>query len=135
MFLIDKEFTFEASHRLMNHEGKCNRLHGHSWKLTVRMAGNKLQEIGSETAMLVDYGNISSVVKEYVNAKLDHHHLNETFNTNNPTSEYIAEKIYWDLKGMLSRSKKINSLVKLHAVIIEETCTSACCFMEGSCYE
>jgi 6-pyruvoyltetrahydropterin/6-carboxytetrahydropterin synthase len=30
-WLIYKEVRFEAAHRLPYHDGKCQRLHGHSW--------------------------------------------------------------------------------------------------------
>ncbi|NES98612.1 MAG: 6-carboxytetrahydropterin synthase QueD, partial [Desertifilum sp. SIO1I2] len=30
-WIIYKEFRFEAAHHLPHHDGKCRRLHGHSW--------------------------------------------------------------------------------------------------------
>ncbi len=38
-FLLKKTFPFEAAHQLKYHDGKCARLHGHSFKLTVVVAG------------------------------------------------------------------------------------------------
>lgn len=65
-----KEFTFEASHILPRHPGKCSRLHGHSWKLRVHVKG----EPNEETGFVMDYTDIKLVVQSLVD-KLDHRHL------------------------------------------------------------
>jgi len=36
--LISKEFTFDAAHRLMKYKGKCENLHGHTYKLRENLA-------------------------------------------------------------------------------------------------
>src|SRR4051812_37245444 len=91
MFVIEKTFTFEASHRLPNHDGKCKRLHGHSWKVTLTLHGQQLKKDGPQKGMLVDYCQISDVFKPFLEEKLDHWHLNDTTGLENPTSESIAQ--------------------------------------------
>jgi 6-pyruvoyltetrahydropterin/6-carboxytetrahydropterin synthase len=120
MFKLYKDFTFEASHQLPHHDGKCARLHGHSWKFTVVVEGLELHEGGPEFGMLADYGLISAVVKPLVEEKLDHRHLNDLME--NPTSENIARWLFDELKYRLG-----NSL--MHSVIVHETCTCACEYM------
>lgn len=116
---LEKEFRFEASHQLIHHDGKCARLHGHSWIGRVIIVGSKLIEAGPKTNMVVDYGDISKVVKGMVETYLDHHHLNTTLNSDSPTSEFIARWIHGYLRDRLEG---------LVAVQIEETCTSKCTY-------
>lgn len=70
--LVEKTFTFEASHQIANHPGKCARLHGHSWVLTVSCIGR----MNLETRMVVDYYDIKQAVQPIVD-QLDHQHLGE----------------------------------------------------------
>ncbi|GCA81549.1 6-carboxy-5,6,7,8-tetrahydropterin synthase [Microcystis aeruginosa NIES-2521] len=41
-WIIYKEFRFEAAHHLPHYEGKCRRLHGHSWLGRVYVKSNHL---------------------------------------------------------------------------------------------
>lgn len=118
---LSKKFTFEASHQLPLHDGKCKRLHGHSWVGHAVCEGFKLQEVGPKSGMLVDYGDIGALVKALCSSFLDHYHLNDSLCLPNPTSEEIARWVYFALKP------KLPSLV---AVVIEETCTSRCEYAE-----
>lgn len=119
MFRLEKEFKFEASHQLMDHDGKCARLHGHSWKGKLVCEGRNLILNGPKKNMLIDYGDIGAVAKELV-AKLDHQDLNEVLNTDMPTSEFIAQWCYETARGSLGAI--------LVAVSIEETSTSKCTY-------
>jgi 6-pyruvoyltetrahydropterin/6-carboxytetrahydropterin synthase len=58
---IYKEVYFEASHRLLHYEGKCNRLHGHQWRVEVWMEG----EIGEKSCILVDFNCIKEVIQHF----------------------------------------------------------------------
>lgn len=115
MFTLTKEFSFEAAHLLPNHEGKCRRLHGHSFKMRVEVRRSNLVTGGPKDGMVIDYGDISQVVKPLLEEFLDHRYLNEFIP--NPTSENLAQWIFEILKP---------SLPDLFAVEIDETCTSAC---------
>lgn len=123
---LEKTFPFEAAHVLPDHKGKCSRLHGHSWKLVVGVSGTKLIAIGSETNMLIDYGIMKEIVQPLVDMYLDHWHLNHSLNMHSPTSEKVAEWVYIQLLAKLVPY----SNVILDFVRIEETCTSACTYME-----
>ena len=116
---LRKQFTFEASHQLPNHDGKCQRLHGHSWKMRVVVAGDLITMNGPKAGMLMDYAEISAIVKPIVEKYLDHHHLNETTKLENPTSELLSMWLYEMLKPQLPL---------LVSVEVDETCTSSCCF-------
>jgi 6-pyruvoyltetrahydropterin/6-carboxytetrahydropterin synthase len=123
MWILTKEFRFEAAHYLPLHDGKCARLHGHSWKMIVFVAGNLLQAVGCKSGMLQDYSEIKAIVSPIVEDYLDHHYLNDTTGLENPTSEEIAAWLYGIIKP------KLPNLV---AVRIDETCTSSCTYTEQS---
>ncbi|WP_035799593.1 6-carboxytetrahydropterin synthase QueD [Crocosphaera chwakensis] len=113
---IYKEFRFEAAHRLPYHQGKCSRLHGHSWVGRVYVSCDRLQETGSQQGMVMDFGEISDYVDPLVENFLDHYYLNETTGLESPTSEAIAQWIFEKLESA--------QLPGLCMVEIRETCTS-----------
>lgn len=63
MFEIRWETLVDSAHRIYQHGKKCAFLHGHTYKIKVRLGG-KLQEDG----MLVDFG----LLKEKIHHLLDH---------------------------------------------------------------
>lgn len=119
MFTLKKEFKFEAAHRLPAHDGKCARLHGHSWTMVVAVAGARLVSSGPKSGMLRDFGDLKAGVQPLVEQCLDHHYLNETTGLENPTSEEIARWVYEKLKP---------ATPDLVSVEVRETCTSACIY-------
>jgi 6-pyruvoyltetrahydropterin/6-carboxytetrahydropterin synthase len=115
-WLIYKEFRFEAAHRLPYHDGKCRRLHGHSWIGRVYVKGNELIGNGSKQGMLIDFGDLEQYIQPLLDNFLDHHYLNETTGLENPTSEAIAKWIFEKIEK--------EGVKGLHSVEIRETCTS-----------
>lgn len=117
MYTLEKKFAFEASHQLPLHNGKCRRLHGHSWHGAVILHSDSLVQSGPKTGMVMDFYDVGQVVNLLLEQYLDHHHLNNTTQLENPTSEELARWIYDKLK---------QSLPLMTAVRVEETCTSSC---------
>lgn len=133
--IISKRFTFEASHILPLHPGKCSRLHGHSWGLRVAVEG----PVDPHTGMVMDYGGLKAVVEETIIQHLDHTHLGQYgahcapegemgtfakpyFGYNfYPTSENLARRIF---ETLAPHVQKENPNVRLHEILVEETCTS-----------
>ena len=97
---ITKRFTFEASHQLPWHQGKCHDLHGHSYALEVSIRGpvKTDKENDPESGMVLDFDRISTSVKPFIEEFLDHKHLNDTL-IPNPTAENIALCIHAYLTG------------------------------------
>lgn len=122
-WVIYKEFRFEAAHRLPNYDGKCNRLHGHSWVGRVYVKGDRTIEQGSQQGMLIDYAKISDYIQPLLDDYLDHYYLNETMKLENPTSELISKWIFEKLEAA--------QLPGLYAVEIRETCTSGCTYKKS----
>ena len=67
MNTVTKEFTFDAAHLLVDHEGQCANLHGHTYKVQVTLTG----EVGDE-GMLVDFGTLKKIVNEAFLEEVDH---------------------------------------------------------------
>ena len=78
---LTKTFTFEASHILPKHPGKCSRLHGHSWVLKVSVEG----AVRLSTGFVMDYADMSAVVKPLIEL-LDHRHLGQWVDSERQTA-------------------------------------------------
>jgi 6-pyruvoyltetrahydropterin/6-carboxytetrahydropterin synthase len=79
---IEKRFTFEAAHRLVNPAwdektnrgvyGKCYNLHGHSYKLFIAVKGPI-----TESGMVMNFTEIKRIIRQEIIDHLDHAYLNE----------------------------------------------------------
>jgi 6-pyruvoyltetrahydropterin/6-carboxytetrahydropterin synthase len=98
MYEISVEMDFDAAHALRGYQGKCERLHGHRFKVVACITGKKLDKIG----LAYDFTLLKKHLGEIL-AKYDHSNLNEEapFNRINPSSENIAAIIYRKLKKKL----------------------------------
>ncbi|MCS6999677.1 MAG: 6-carboxytetrahydropterin synthase QueD [Bacteroidota bacterium] len=63
---IAKEFRWEMGHRLPFHEGHCQNIHGHSYRLRVAVEGTP-----DPNGMVMDFYDLSAVVEPIVDM-LDH---------------------------------------------------------------
>ncbi len=115
MFYLSKEFRFEAGHSLVHHDGKCRHPHGHSYILTIHLAGQELIKEGCKKNMLIDFSDISSIVKPMIEKYFDHRWLNDSLEDDSPTVEFIARWIYEYLSPHIPC---------LYAVTVFETATS-----------
>lgn len=108
------EYHFEAAHRLPKVPAghKCSRLHGHSFKILLAIAG----EVNPETGWLLDFGELDRLWAPLYE-KLDHRYLNEVPGLENPTSEVLARWIWDALRPGLSM---------LTQVTVYETCDARC---------
>lgn len=111
---IYKEFTIEAAHRLpqVPPGHKCARLHGHSFRIELRVRGPLDPALG----WVMDFADIKRAFAPIYD-RLDHHYLNDIPGLENPTSERLAVWIWEQLTP---------ALPALSAVIVRETCTSGC---------
>lgn len=95
--LLSKEFVFDAAHNLINYHGKCERLHGHTYKLRVVLEGSP-----DEEAMIMDFCELSQIVKEHVISKLDHAYINDIISQ--PSAENIALWIWNEINEKVRRN-------------------------------
>ena len=61
MFEINTSANFEAAHRLSNYDGKYNRIHGHNWKVNLKVQSNELDE----KSMVYDFTNLKKILEEF----------------------------------------------------------------------
>lgn len=84
---IARSFTFEAAHTLSWHKGKCARLHGHSYRFEIEIAGDL-----DDHSIIVDFDALVPFVTAHVLDIYDHRLLNDFLE--NPTTEHIASDIF-----------------------------------------
>jgi 6-pyruvoyltetrahydropterin/6-carboxytetrahydropterin synthase len=80
---VTKSFSFDSAHQLPWHGGKCRNLHGHTYRMDVSITGPL-----NESGIVIDFDDISEVVKRNIIARFDHQLLNDYFP--NPTAEIVA---------------------------------------------
>jgi len=91
MFTVRAEEVFSAAHFLSHYHGKCEKLHGHNYKVRVTARGSSLDEGG----MLLDFGLLKKALRA-VTDELDHTSLNDhpAFADGSPSAENIAKFVY-----------------------------------------
>jgi 6-pyruvoyltetrahydropterin/6-carboxytetrahydropterin synthase len=111
-----KEYRFEAAHRLPRvPEGhKCARVHGHSYRVELFIAG----EVNPETGWLIDFAAIDDAWAPLY-AKLDHRNLNDVSGLENSTCENLVAFIWAAVKARVPQ---------LSAVTLWETADSKCTY-------
>ncbi len=99
MYELTVEQEFDAAHALRGYQGKCERLHGHRFRVAATVRAPKLDEIG----MAYDFTRLKAHLSA-VAGRFDHTSLNETppFDKINPSSENIAATVYAGLKPLLA---------------------------------
>lgn len=130
-YVLTKKFTFEAAHRLIrNYTGKCNNNHGHSYKLTLSLVSEELDD----RDMVIDF-NETKALKAWIDEKLDHStilwkedpfigklqemEMKLFITEQSPTSEHIAKIVFEKAIELFQ-----NSHIRVHSIEINETCTS-----------
>lgn len=106
MYTLKSQHRLYASHKLKNQGGKCEKLHGHQYEIILVL---KSEELDYKN-MIIDTYEIEKIFNNFIG--VDHLHLNEFMNEENPTMEFMAKYFYEGLK------KDIPQLV---AVTVYET--------------
>lgn len=124
---VTRKFTFEAAHFLPGHP-TCGNMHGHSYKMEVTFAG----EVNPVSGMIVDFGDIKSLVASSVIDKVDHKILNEwleslysvqggTYTTPRPTTEVLVCVFAAEIRRAVRRRIVEFKDVTLHSIKLWET--------------
>lgn len=137
------EMLFDAAHRLSNYEGKCKRIHGHTYKVIVTVSGDGLNEWGA----LMDFGDLKKIMTQNIDERYDHKlllYVDDPLNkaiakalpmddwvvwmNTNTSAEDIAKDIYTELQVVLKTITK--STVKMEKVTVYETPKNAASYEE-----
>jgi 6-pyruvoyltetrahydropterin/6-carboxytetrahydropterin synthase len=91
MYQLFVEEHFDAAHYLPNYHGKCEKLHGHRFKVVARLEAAMLDEAG----LAYDFAQMKQHLREVL-AQFDHTCLNDVppLDKIGPSSENIAVTIY-----------------------------------------
>lgn len=130
MFELTVKANFDAAHRLRNYQGKCTRLHGHSWLVELKVRGEQL----NQTGMLVDFVDLKKAMSEACE-EFDHTCLNDLpafADSNpqglNPTAENLAAYLYQRLAAVLVKEYP---QISLYSVTVWESPKAAACYKEN----
>ena len=132
---ITKEFKFEMAHALLDHDGPCKNIHGHSYLLSITLKGNPIEDTSNpKEGMVVDFSDLKKLVNEEIVNPFDHAlMLNKRTSKEiytslkdqklilvefQPTCENIIVYISKKLK------EKLYTSLMLHHIMLRETATS-----------
>lgn len=117
MYAIKVQSHFSAAHNLRGYHGRCERLHGHNWKVEAQVCSQKLNRL----SMVCDFKEVKQKLARVLK-NLDHAYLNKLafFKKHNPTSEKIAEFIYYNL-NKLFKGKEL-ALIKVTVWETQHSC-------------
>lgn len=110
---LKKDFSFDAAHRLEHYHGKCESLHGHTYRFQVTLKGEPDHE-----SMVMDFVQLKDLVERLVVERLDHSLLNDTIPQ--PTAENIALWIWRQIEEEVRGDN-----CGLYSVQVWETATSS----------
>jgi 6-pyruvoyltetrahydropterin/6-carboxytetrahydropterin synthase len=115
MYEITVEKHIDAAHYLRGYKGKCENLHGHRYKIVVKVSAPKLNKIG----LAYDFTDLKKHLGEILE-RYDHTCLNDVkpFDKINPSAENLAAMIYNELNKKLA--KEVDA-PELSAVEVYET--------------
>ncbi|MBO6620804.1 MAG: 6-carboxytetrahydropterin synthase [Balneola sp.] len=115
---LHTEFKFDAAHFIEGYDGKCGRMHGHSYKVKISAKSNKLNPSAylKTDDMVCDFKELKWAAKDADKGGLDHGFLNDLIEANT-TAERIAEFIHTET------TKRIPTGIDLKVIVWEtETC-------------
>ena len=135
---ITKQFNFETGHALYGYDGKCRNVHGHSYKLSVTVFGQPIDDNSNvKFGMVIDFGDLKKIVNEEIVDIFDHATV---FNKNTPHVELAKELSdrghhvllvdYQPTSEMMvidfaaKIKKRLPENIKLHSIKLQETETS-----------
>jgi 6-pyruvoyltetrahydropterin/6-carboxytetrahydropterin synthase len=92
---VTRIFSFDAAHRLEDYVGKCNNLHGHTYRLELTVRGTP-----DHRGIVMDFGDLKRIFQEHYEPILDHKYLNESLPMVNTTAENLAIWFFdhWEAK-------------------------------------
>lgn len=146
---INKDFTFDAAHRIVNHVGGCGNIHGHLYFGTLRFSFKSEEMEDPGLGYAIDFSEIKRIGLAFINDHFDHAYIanpkdymvdvlkehNSKHWTmglngdefNNPSVENMAKEIFM-IMNILFQHRGIT----IDKVILYETPTSHTECFEGS---
>ena len=96
---LSKIFHLDCAHFLPHYKGKCEMMHGHTYKVIVTVEG----PVDEKTGLVMDFAEMKEIFMKEVDEKLDHKLLNDVME--NPSAENLAVWIWKALENKMPLSK------------------------------
>lgn len=129
MIKVTRRIEFDAGHRIIGHQNKCQFLHGHRYVLEITIGSDSTNNLG----MVIDFGEIKLLVKGWIDDNFDHNlilHKDDQeigqkiaswtgqkvyYMQNNPTAENIALHLKQDIFPIIFKNKNYSAIdIKLY---------------------
>ena len=88
MTIATKTVKFDAAHVLINHQGLCKNLHGHTYRVDVSVA----QADGVGGDMVIDFKDLNRIASDVVCERFDHAFIYNTESTGECEIAAVVEK-------------------------------------------
>jgi len=119
---VQVRHNIEMAHRLFLTPGKCQRIHGHSWSVTLTLSGQL-----SATGMVAEFGAVKAAFREYLDTTFDHRLLLNTADDlwkldlpgavsfpTDPTVEELARHLHgWAMDNIVAPHQLLSAHVSL----------------------
>lgn len=93
MIRLTREFTFEMSHALEGYDGPCRQIHGHSYRLSVTVAGvPRADPADPKYGMVMDFGELKRIVRGAIVDRYDHAFVIRRTEANSALVEAMAAR-------------------------------------------
>lgn len=91
MFELSVCGQIASAHQLHGYDGPCRNMHGHTWKVQMRVCAQQVDDVG----LVTDFKVLKAKLKDVL-MPLDHVVLNDlpAFKDINPSTENLARHIY-----------------------------------------
>jgi 6-pyruvoyltetrahydropterin/6-carboxytetrahydropterin synthase len=137
MIRVTKEFSFEMAHILVNYDGPCKNIHGHSYRLFVTLSGEPSDDPDDpKNGMVIDFSDLKKIVKKEIIDIFDHTiTVPKRFDKDKITSfkamfsntvvvdyQPTCENLVTDFAGRIRKHLPVR--VKLHSLKLYETASS-----------
>jgi 6-pyruvoyltetrahydropterin/6-carboxytetrahydropterin synthase len=114
MYFVEKAFRIPIGHRLSKHKGLCCNIHGHNWKLLIKVKSETL----NQNDMIIDFYDLKTIVDKLIITKFDHclivkyddRMIPEDYDGKiirincDPTAEFLSRYIYEELEKYFNKS-------------------------------
>lgn len=136
--VLETEGTFDAAHMLSDYQGKCNNLHGHTYRYKITISAPITDD------MVIDFNDIKNVIDIYDHALIvaspdkqsveekelmewgaRYHKRYVVMDSGRPTAENMSQEIAELLKRGLEDSKSVKCFVAVRLWETPRNCVEA----------
>ncbi len=142
MMQITRKHIISSAHRLYDYDGRCERLHGHNYRIEATLSTPQLNRLG----MIVDFAEIKKILFGALDAVWDHRTLLYTKDPLcaklagvldddslcpvpfNPTAENMATYLGEEFFPSVIREAGMPEDLRIDKVVVHETDGSSACW-------